>query len=507
MQPTWKQKLTGSLQGRLELATFFALFFGFTAASSSSLLLGDHNLRRHHHMQVQRQASELNLCLDGSQGSGTPVSTKLASIETCLTRFSGWGHFFWMRTADGRWLVPDAGVTQVPDPLLESSKRIFRSDMVHNGGSGHHMDANASHQGGAHLGGPSSIVEIGSTDYIVHLHSVLPSGNALFSAEDVTSYVNIDAQFLVILIGVWGGSLLISLLAVRWLVVRVISPLVRLTDEADLVTADNFASQRILIENPPLEVEQLEGSFNRLIDRLALSLDQQRQFAGAVSHELRTPLTVIQGYIKRALRRSDNLTSQQIKALNTVEEEASRVTRMVSDLLDLSRADSGRLSFVLEPIQMLPVLQKVIQGATPVLKRSIELDLGEDIRAKNLWVTANGDRLSQVLLNLIENAAKYSPETTPIVVRVSQALDRVLIAVVDRGIGIPENDLEKIFDRFYRSSNTTEVGGSGLGLPVVKLLVENMGGRVHVESVLGVGSSFIVELPSCAPPVNSSTPA
>lgn len=507
MEKTWKQKLTGSLQGRLELATFSALFFGFTVASSSSLLLGDHNLRRHHHMQVQRQASDLNLCLDGRQASRTPVSTNPASIKACLTRFSGWGHFFWIRTADGRWLVPDVGMTQIPDPLLESSKRIFRSEMMRNGGSGLHEHANASHEGGVHLGGPSTIVEVGSTDYIVHLHAVLPTGNTLFTAEDVTSYVNVDAQFLVILIVVWGGSLLISLLAVRSLVVRVVSPLVRLTDEADLVTADNFASQRILIENAPLEVEHLEGSFNRLIDRLALSLDQQRQFAGAVSHELRTPLTIIQGYIKRALRRSDNLTSQQIKALNTVEEEASRITRMVGDLLDLSRADSGRLSFVLEPIQVIPVLQKVIQGATPVLRRSIELDLGENISSKNVWVTANGDRLSQVLLNLIENAAKYSPGTTPIVVRVSQAFDRISIAVVDRGIGIPESDIELIFDRFYRSSNATEVGGSGLGLSVVKLLVENMGGRVRVESVPGVGSSFIVELPSCAPPANSSTPA
>jgi signal transduction histidine kinase len=491
----------------LELATFFALFFGFTAASSSSLLLGDLNLRRHHHMQVERQGSDLNLCLDGGQTSGTPVSASAASIETCLTRFSGWGHFFWIRTVDGRWLVPDASVTKVPDPLLESSKRIFRSEMMRNGGSGHHEDANASHEGGVHLGGPSTIVEVGSTNYIVHLHAVLPSGNTLFTAEDVTSYLSVDAQFLVILIVVWGGSLLISLLAVRSLVVRVISPLVRLTEEADLVTADNFASQRILIENAPLEVEQLEGSFNRLIDRLALSLDQQRQFAGAVSHELRTPLTIIQGYIKRALRRSDNLTSQQIKALNTVEDEASRITRMVGDLLDLSRADSGRLSFVLEPIQLLPVIQKVIQGATPVLRRSIELDLVQNIRSKDVWVTANGDRLSQVLLNLIENAAKYSPGTTPIVVRVSRAIDRISIAVVDRGIGIPESDIELIFDRFYRSSNATEVGGSGLGLSVVKLLVENMGGRVRVESVLSVGSSFIVELPSCAPPANSSTPA
>ena len=502
MKLTWKQRLTGSLQGRLELATFFALFFGFTAASSSSLLLGDHNLRRHHHMQVERQAAELNGCLDGPQGSASSPE----DLETCLTRFSGWGHFFWMHSADGRWLMPDAGVTQVPAPLLETSKRILRSEVVHHEGSGHHSESGSHRGGGPALGGPSSIVEIGGTDYIVHLHSVLPSGNALFTAEDVTSYVNVDAQFLVILIGVWGGSLLISLLGVRWLVARVVSPLVRLTGEADLVTADNFASQRILIENAPLEVEQLEGSFNRLIDRLAQSLDQQRQFAGAVSHELRTPLTVIQGYIKRALRRSDNLTPQQVKALKTVEDEASRITRMVSDLLDLSRADSGRLTFVLEPVQLLPLVQKVIQGATPVLERSIELDLAQEAKAQDVWVNANGDRLSQVLLNLIENAAKYSPDPTPIVVRISQDQGRTSVAVVDSGIGIPEGDRQAIFDRFYRASNATEVGGSGLGLSVVKLLVSNMGGQICVESELGVGSAFIVELCSCSAPTNPVTP-
>ena len=493
---TWKQRLTGSLQGRLELATFAALFFGFTAASSSSLLLGDHNLRRHHHMQVERQAAELNACLEG----GKKTSSMNAYLETCLTRFSGWGHFFWIRTADGRWLMPDAGVTQVPLSLLQASKRIFHAERASHGGSPRHGDQSMHHGGGPALGGPSVIEEIGSTDYIVHLHTVLPSGDALFTAEDVTSYVNVDAQFLVILIGVWGGSLVISLLGVRWLVSRVIRPLVRLTGEADLVTADNFASQRIQIEHAPLEVIQLEASFNRLVDRLAVSLDQQRQFAGAVSHELRTPLTVIQGYIKRALRRSDNLTPQQVKALNTVQDESARITRMVSDLLDLSRADVGRLSFVLEPVDLFPLAQKVIQGATPVLSRSIQLEVDPLIRGQSVWVNANGDRLSQVLLNLIENASKYSPETSPVVVRIGLSQGRASLSVIDRGIGIPEEDLESVFDRFYRAPNATEVGGSGLGLSVVKLLIENMGGLIRVESELDVGSAFIVELSSCAPP-------
>lgn len=488
---SWRQRLLGSLQGQLELATFLSLFAGFTLASSSSLLLSDVNLRRHHHMQVMRQAEALNLCLDSARG--LPGH---AQIEDCLTRFSGWGHFFWMRTPQGKWLLPSPSVASLPLPLLDRSKQIFRtvlkSDVAHD--APHHADSDQ-HAGTHAMGGPSEIVEIGSTDYIVHQHSNLPSGELLFTAEDVTSYVNVDSQFLLVLIGVWGGSLLFAVIAVRLLVGRVMRPLLLLTSQADLVTADNLASQRVSIEAAPREVRQLESSFNHLILRLSQALDNQKQFAGAVSHELRTPLTVIQGYLKRVLRRSENLTDQQRKALLTVEEESLRVTRLVSHLLDLSRGDAGRLDLDLEPVQLLPLLQALVQGATPALARSIELQLSDPIHFRDVCVRANADRLRQVLLNLVENAAKYSPDSSPIKIGVSDSDALVSISVADQGIGIPSADIPHVFDRFYRGGNATDVGGSGVGLSVVKLLVEAMNGSVRVASQPGAGTVFTVDLP------------
>lgn len=496
---SWRQRLLGSLQGQLELATFLSLFAGFTLASSSSLLLSNVNLRRHHHMQVMRQAEALNLCFDSVRG--LPGH---AQIEDCLTRFSGWGHFFWMRTPQGEWLLPSPSVASLPLPLLDRSKQIFRTslkpDVAHD--APHHADSDQ-HAGAHAIDGPSEIVEIGSTDYIVHHHSTLPSGELLFTAEDVTSYVNVDSQFLLVLIGAWGGSLLLAVIAVRLLVGRVMRPLLLLNSQTDLVTADNLASQRVSIEAAPREVRQLESSFNHLILRLSQALDQQKQFAGAVSHELRTPLTVVQGYVKRVLRRSGNLTDQQRKALRTVEEESSRIARLVSDLLDLSRGDAGRLNLHLESVQLLPLLQSLVQAATTALKRSIELRLPDPVHARDVWVRANADRLRQVLLNLVENAAKYSPDPAPITLAINESGSRVSISVSDQGIGVPAADIPHVFDRFYRGANATDVGGSGVGLSVVKLLVDAMDGSVHVASQPGAGTVFTVELAK-APASDSS---
>ena len=497
---SWRRRAFGSLKGRLELVTSFSLFVGFTLASSSSLLLSDLNLKQHHHMQVMRQTEPLNRCL-ASPGLGH------ALISDCLTQFSGWGHFFWVRTPQGDWLYPSSAVAKLPSSLLAASKRLqCRQDRSSLPGCGH---ADAGLSAVAMLSGPflherpSLIVKHDARDFIVHKHSEDSSLGSLFTAEDVTSYVNVDGQFLFILVLIWGGSLLLSVIAVRLLVARVIKPLLLLNAQAGAVTADNLASQRVMLEDAPEEVRELEDSFNHLLERLATALDQQREFAGTVSHELRTPLTVLQGYVRRILRHPDNLTAQQKKSVLVVQEESARISRLVSDLLDLSRGDAGRLNFELEPVELLPVVRRLVQDVTPSLKHLVNLKLADSCVTSDLWIMANRDRLSQVLLNLIENAAKYSPDLKPIVVGVSVAHSRVLITVADQGVGIPDDDLSRVFDRFYRGSNVAGVSGSGVGLSVVKLLVDAMNGSIRVESQIGSGTVFTVEFSQASDPSRS----
>ena len=244
-----------------------------------------------------------------------------------------------------------------------------------------------------------------------------------------------------------------------------------------------------------MEVMQLGRNYNALLQRLSDAWTQQRQFVSAVSHELRTPLTIVQGYVQRTIRRGDNLTEGQVKGLRTAEEESIRMRRLLDDLLDLSRSDFGHLDIRTVPVDLTDQLEQVADLARSTLQRPLELILPEELEQRSIEVKADPARLRQVLLDLIENADKYSPPERPIRLELHSTGSGARIAVIDQGIGIPEDEQETVFERFKRGSNAAEKTGSGLGLSVVKLLVEGMGGRIELRSRLGDGSCFTVAFP------------
>ena len=169
--------------------------------------------------------------------------------------------------------------------------------------------------------------------------------------------------------------------------------------------------------------------------------------------------------------------------------------RLLDDLLDLSRSDSGRLSISNEPVQLIDQLEQVVDLARSTLSRRIELNVPAQSAQDTVTVQADPARLRQVLLDLIENADKYSPNDRPIHLALRLDQEFACVDVIDEGIGIPADEQERVFERFQRASNATEKTGSGLGLSVVKLLVEGMGGSVEVRSQLNQGSCFTVRLP------------
>ena len=181
---------------------------------------------------------------------------------------------------------------------------------------------------------------------------------------------------------------------------------------------------------------QLSRTYNELLERLAQSWSQQRQFVSAVSHELRTPLTIVQGYLHRTIKRGDNLSPNQVKGLQTAEEESIRMRRLLDDLLDLSRSDSGRLAITKEPVRLADQLEEVADLARNTLSRALLLELPEDPTARDAVAHADPARLRQVLLDLIENADKYSPEDAAIRLVLRQRDGASLIDVIDQGIGI-----------------------------------------------------------------------
>jgi signal transduction histidine kinase len=277
---------------------------------------------------------------------------------------------------------------------------------------------------------------------------------------------------------------------------QAVTPLRQMSQAAAAVSADDLQAASLQIDQAPAEVAGLARAFNAMLARLSLSWEQQREFIGTVSHELRTPLTIVAGYLQSLQRRSANLQADQRQSIATALVETERASRMLADLLELARADNGQLLFQRQPTDLHRLLAECVAMGQQVSRRPIHLLLPEE----DVVVAADPERLQQVLLNLIDNAVKYSPDNAPISVSLFATPAGARIEVQDQGIGIPLNQQQRIFERFYRVSEGLTRGrdGTGLGLAIAKSLIEAMDGSIGVRSCPGEGSLFTITLPSDA---------
>lgn len=270
---------------------------------------------------------------------------------------------------------------------------------------------------------------------------------------------------------------------------RSMQPLKKISQLTATISADKLDRAHISLEQAPSEVKELAETFEQMLVRLSQAWEHQRELLSNVSHELRTPLTIISGYIQSTLRRGSNLSPMQIEALTTASSEADRTVQLLQDLLDLARLDSGGMQFQIKTIILNDLVLEVADMARQYSHREIDIESSDDLIA----IQADNHRLKQVLLNLIDNAVKYSDPQTPITIKLALEQDRVIIQVCDRGVGITLQQQNRIFERFYRVDEArNRSGGNGLGLSIVKTLVEGMGGYISVHSQLQHGSTFTI---------------
>ena len=311
-----------------------------------------------------------------------------------------------------------------------------------------------------------------------------------YIAQDITS----DQTMFVMLMRNLTIASLLSLgtmtVAIAIYVKGSLQPLETICKLTEEISINDLGKTQIQLKNPPSEVKKLAATFEQMLVRLSNAWEHQRQLLSNVSHELRTPLTIVSGYLQSTLRRGDNLTQIQREALETASSEADRTIQLMQDLLDLARADSGRMHFEIETIVLQDLIAEIIGMAREYSKREINCEHDD----RPIAIKADVNRLKQVLLNLIDNAVKYSDPQEPIVVKLTQQENKANILVCDRGVGIPLAKQARIFERFYRVDNdrSRSTGGTGLGLSIVKTLVEGMGGNISLRSNPGVGSIFIV---------------
>ncbi len=315
----------------------------------------------------------------------------------------------------------------------------------------------------------------------------------LYIAQDITE----DQVMFLSMIRSLGIASLLAIaaitVAIAFYIQRSLQPLQRMGQLTQNISADDLGEAHIHLDNAPSELKELAQTFDEMLVRLHESWEQQRQFVSNVSHELRTPLTVVSGYLQSTLRRGSNLTQPQRDALEIAGSEADRTIQLLQDLLDLARVDSGHMHFNIEPLELNELVQEIAEMARQYSNRVIQVESNNPA----IKVKADINRLKQVLLNLIDNAVKYSDSSHPVTLKLDYPGKWGRIQVCDRGNGIPLQHQARIFERFYRidDARARSTGGCGLGLSIVKTLVEGMGGRVTVRSQLDKGSVFTVSLP------------
>ena len=226
-------------------------------------------------------------------------------------------------------------------------------------------------------------------------------------------------------------------------------------------------------------------------------LEKVRQdFVANVSHELRTPISNIKGYSETLLDGAIDDRKNARSFVNVIFQDSERLAKLIEDLLDLSKIESGRMDMTLVPMDIKDIAGRAASiVASHAKNKSISIDI--DIPKDAPMVLADEIRLSQVFINLLDNAVKYSPEGTSIKISASRKDKMLQTDVSDNGAGIPEKDLQRIFERFYRvdKARSREMGGTGLGLSIVKHIVQAHGGEVWVRSILGAGSTFSFTTP------------
>lgn len=301
---------------------------------------------------------------------------------------------------------------------------------------------------------------------------------------------------LVLLLGLPVG-VLAAVLGGYSLARRALAPVDRMAERARTINAERL-EDRLPVDNPHDELGRLATVFNDTLGRLESSFEQMRRFTSDASHELRTPLTAIRSVGEVGLRgRRDENTYREI--IGSMLEEADRLALLVDRLLTLSRADAGNRKLSSDVVDLSELAGEVAEQLD-VLADEKHQSITVERKATPSWT---GDRLvlRQALLNLVDNAIKYSPEGAQVTIRVDELSDDAILEVSDTGPGIPEELQSRIFDRFYRvdESRSRYNGGTGLGLSIAKWAVEVNGGRLTMETRNGGGSTFRITLPQSQP--------
>jgi heavy metal sensor kinase len=296
----------------------------------------------------------------------------------------------------------------------------------------------------------------------------------------------------------YAGVPLILLLASAggyFLARKSLSPIASMNLQTQHITAQRLSS-RLDVDNPRDELGRLATTINDLLTRLETSFKEQQRFIADASHELRTPLAVLRGETEVALNKPRTVPEYQ-ESLSLIKDEAERLSRIVEDLFMLARQPmDAPMAFLKEPLSLNETVRDCSRAAQVLaIRKGVQLNTESDSRS--IILSGDHELLRRMILNLLDNAVKYTPEGGEISVVLARHNGNARISVRDTGVGISQADQAHVFDRFFRvdKARSRVLGGAGLGLSIVAWIVESHGGKIDLESSPGKGSLFTVELP------------
>jgi len=475
---------TGSLKTQILINISAAALLMLSLASGFNIWLTLHMAERSRQAQVSATISSLRSTWQS--GKALPVERRLRLLQEQIDRISDSGNLYVVHPQSGSVLLP-LNWTALPKPFLLA----LLSD-------NHHLD---------HL---SPLANIVGDRYEIRPYPFAGGDSHVHVAHNLSSidvYVQQQLTLLLLLFPFAAGlSIVLGVLLSR----RIVQPIVDLDAQLESINPDNLQQLLREIHSAPSELRQHTMILQKLLGRLLDARDSQAAFVSYVNHELRNSLMIMQGNLRWLQRSSNRFDDRQKKAFSAALDENRRLSTMVSDLLDLSKADAQRLTVPLRSVDVMRVIEQCRELISRAFQRAVDLTVAEPLLPGQAipLAQANPDRLSQVLMNLLENAMKFSDPHTPIQLLVSlTGSSMISIDVIDRGAGIPMADQPHIFERFYRASATaTSTAGSGLGLTLARLLAEAMGGTLTLHSSGPKGSVFRLTLPQAASASHAPSP-
>jgi heavy metal sensor kinase len=389
-------------------------------------------------------------------------------------------NFFQIRYADGTTIEKSRSLKKLELPLPSSQNRINYQTIHLDGVPAKLVNFRFINYGEDEPENKVSAAERNASSFIVQCAQTIDEQVELMKDYGLILSLSI---FSIMIISATGGFFIAK---------RALSPIRHISDRIKGISESNLA-ERIPTQNVPEELRGLAVSFNQAFDRLEKSFRRQKQFVSDASHELRTPLSVILSLSEVTLRK-ERSSEEYKNALTAIGEATGMMSEIVGKLLTVARLGSDNIELKMDSTDLSEVIREAMKVVTPLANRKgviINLEPNEQ-------TSVTGDRaaLLEVIVNVLDNAIKYNVQNGKVDIAIVKESDLIKIEIQDTGIGIADEDLDKVFDRFYRvdQSRSKEGGGIGLGLSICEEIVKLHGGRIKIRSQIGTGTTVSIYL-------------